>query len=152
MGTTQSAIVSIGVELVRAGAQIPERGTTGSTGYDLRACFEAGVETLEIGGDPVLVPTGLALEVPEGFDAQVRPRSGLTRQGIISAFGTIDSDYRGEVFVTMYVVGSRLSHIVENGDRIAQLVVAAVPDFSFTPRAELSITPRGARGHGSTGR
>ena len=146
------ASVPIGVQLLRAGAQLPKRATTGSTGHDLRACFEKGVEELEVGADPVLVPTGLALEVPKGFDAQVRPRSGLTRRGVIASVGTIDADYRGEVFVTMYVVGSRRRHSVKNGDRVAQLVVGAVLTATFMPRVELSVTRRGAGGHGSTGR
>ena len=146
------APVPIGVQLLRDGARLPERATGGSTGYDLTACLEEGVQEIEVGADPVLVPTGLAFEVPQGFDAQVRPRSGLTRYGIIVPVGTLDADYRGEVFVTMYVVGSRGTHVVKSGDRIAQLIVGTVPSAALVPRAELSVTERGAGGHGSTGK
>ena len=143
--------ISISVQLLRETARLPERATSGSTGFDLRASFEDPAETVTVGRDPVMVPTGIALQVPEGLDAQVRPRSGLTHNGVVVPVGTIDADYRGEVFVTAYVVGTREPHVVRNGDRIAQLVIAPLATPVFVSVSNLSATERGAGGHGSTG-
>lgn len=137
------------VKRLRPAARLPQRATPGSSGYDLFACLE-GPE-LTIGPDPVLVPTGIAIEVPSGYDVQVRPRSGLAASGVGVTLGTIDSDYRGEVLVTMYVFGSRHSHTVHNGDRIAQLVISRLADLPLVEATELSPSERGAGGHGSTG-
>ncbi len=142
---------SIRVVRLRPGARLPSRATPGSTGLDLHACLpEPGF--LDIGSDPVLVPTGLAIEVPRGYDAQIRPRSGLSARGVLATFGTLDSDYRGEVFVTMYCVGSAAPYRVCDGDRIAQLVVAAIADLPVIEVDRLTDTDRGVGGHGSTGR
>jgi len=81
----------------------------------------------------------------------VRPRSGLSLKGVGVSFGTIDSDYRGEVLVTMWVFGSRREHVVRDGDRIAQLVVARLADLPLVEVGELTPSMRGAGGHGSTG-
>ncbi len=107
---------------------------------------------MDVGSDPVLVPTGLAIEIPTGHDAQIRPRSGLSARGVIATFGTLDSDYRGEVFVTLYCVGSAAPYRVRDGDRIAQLVVTRLAELSLVEVDALSETERGAAGHGSTGR
>jgi dUTP pyrophosphatase len=136
---------------LRPGARIPQRATPGSTGYDLYACLPEG-GALEVGQAPVRVPAGVAIEAPPGFDAQVRPRSGLSAQGVMVTFGTIDSDYRGEVLVTMYVLPYRAPHTVRNGDRIAQLVFSRAEDIAIEEAAELSATARDTGGHGSTGR
>ena len=151
MENNDDPTASIGVRLLRKTARLPERATPGSTGFDLRACFEDAGAAVTIGPDPTLVPTGIALEVADGFDAQIRPRSGLTSRGVIVPLGTIDVDYRGEVFVTMYAVGTRIPHVVRHGDRIAQLVIARVVPSVFVVRNELSGTERGSGGHGSTG-
>jgi dUTP pyrophosphatase len=98
------------------------------------------------------VPTGIAIEAPAGFDAQVRPRSGLSSKGVMVTLGTIDSDYRGEVLVTMYVLPYRGPHVVHTGDRIAQLVVSRLADVELEEAPELSLTERGSGRHGSTGR
>lgn len=143
--------VPLRVSLIRPDAKIPVRATPGSSGLDLYACLEGDDSTMKIGADPVLVPTGIALEVPLEFDVQVRPRSGLTRQGVMVPLGTIDSDYRGEIFVTMYTIGTRGAHEVRHGDRIAQLVIAPLATAQLVPVAELSNTERGPGGHGSTG-
>jgi dUTP pyrophosphatase len=142
----------IKIRLLRDGALMPDRATGDSTGWDLRACFEQIDQEVTIGPDPTLVPTGIAIEVPIGFDAQVRPRSGLSRQGVMVPFGTIDADYRGEVFVTMHVVGSRPLHVIKHGDRIAQLVIGQISSSVLVETNELSSTERGGGGHGSTGR
>jgi dUTP pyrophosphatase len=138
------------VQLLRPGARLPQRATPGASGLDLFACIEAP-EGMELSRDPVLVPTGIAIEVPPGYDVQVRPRSGLSAQGVGVTFGTIDSDYRGEVLVTMYLFGSQGSHTVRHGDRIAQLVIARLTDLRVVEAQALSPTERGQGGHGSTG-
>lgn len=136
---------------LRPGGRIPERATPGATGYDLYACLPEG-GALEVGQAPVRVPAGFAIETPRGFDAQVRPRSGLSAQGVMVTFGTIDSDYRGEVLVTMYVLPYRGPHTVQNGDRIAQLVFCRAEEVAIEEAEELSATARNTGGHGSTGR
>jgi dUTP pyrophosphatase len=131
-------------------ARLPQRATEGSAGLDLFACLEEP-DYLTLGRDPVPVPTGIALEVPPGFDAQVRPRSGLSARGVGVTFGTIDSDYRGEVLVTMYLFGSLDEYRINDGDRIAQLVVTPLAEVSPVEVEELSHSARGTGGHGSTG-
>src|SRR5262245_30386757 len=113
----------IKVKLLRPGAKMPWRATEGATGYDLHACIDAP-GYIDIGPDVTLVPTGVAIEAPIGFDVQVRPRSGLGRQGVDLVFGTIDADYRGELLVSLRTFGSRATYRVHDGDRIAQIVVA----------------------------
>ena len=137
------------VKLLRPGARLPQRATPGATGYDLHACLEVG--ELEVGQGPLRVPTGIAIEAPTGLDVQVRPRSGLSAQGVMVTFGTIDSDYRGEVLITMYVLPSRGPHTVRHGDRIAQLVVGRAADVLLEEASELTPTQREAGGYGSTG-
>jgi dUTP pyrophosphatase len=100
----------------------------------------------------VRVPTGVAIEAPEGYDVQIRPRSGLSAQGIMATLGTIDADYRGELLVTMYVLSYRHPHTVRDGDRIAQLVIGRLAQIDVVEAEALSETERGAGGHGSTGR
>jgi dUTP pyrophosphatase len=131
-------------------AHLPRRGTIGASGFDLIACFDG--EPRMIGSTPVLVGTGIAFDIPRGLDVQVRPRSGLSLQGIVVPLGTIDSDYRGEIFVTMYVADAKNHHQVRSGDRIAQLVIGYLPDVEMLEVEEISLTERGDGGHGSTGR
>jgi dUTP pyrophosphatase len=135
---------------LRPDARLPERATEGSSGLDLFACVD-GQEPLVVGRKPVRVGTGIAIEFPRGFDVQVRPRSGLAAKGVGVTLGTIDSDYRGEVLVTMYVFGERESHEIRNGDRIAQLVVTRLGELPVVEAQELTETARGTGGHGSTG-
>ena len=137
------------VKVLKEGARVPERATPGATGYDLYACLE---EPLEVGAEPAKVPTGVAIEAPPGLDVQIRPRSGLSSKGVMVTLGTIDADYRGELLVTMYVLPHRGPHVVENGDRIAQLVIGRVAEVSLEAAAELGATARDSGGHGSTGR
>jgi len=139
------------VKRLYADARLPERATEGSTGLDLFAYIgeQGGGVVLE--EKPKLIGTGIALEVPKGYDAQIRPRSGLSAKGVMAAFGTIDSDYRGEVMVTMYTLGRKSSFEVKHGDRIAQLVVSKLAKLPIEEAEGLSSTERGPRGHGSTG-
>lgn len=139
----------IRVKRLRAKARLPFRATPGATGYDLYACLDAD---LQVGHEPVRVPTGIAIEAPNGLDVQIRPRSGLSAQGVVAAFGTIDADYRGELLVTLYALPYRGSHTVHNGDRIAQLVISRIEDIALEEVGELAETERAAGGHGSTGR
>ena len=104
-----------------------------------------------IGQEPALVPTGIAVEAPPGYDVQVRPRSGLSSKGVQVTFGTIDSDYRGEVLVTMYVLPYREPHVIRQGDRIAQLVIGRTAEVAIVEAEALSASERGSGGHGSTG-
>jgi dUTP pyrophosphatase len=136
------------VQRLRPGARLPQRATPGSTGYDLYACLD---DDLVVGQEPVLVPSGIAIEAPPGYDVQVRPRSGLSVRGVQVAFGTIDSDYRGELLMTMYVLPYREPHVVRPGDRIAQLVVGRTADVVIEEAEALSASERGSGGHGSTG-
>jgi dUTP pyrophosphatase len=107
---------------------------------------------MAVGPEPVKVPAGVAIEAPQGLDVQVRPRSGLSSKGVMVAFGTVDSDYRGELLVTMYTLPHREPHIVHDGDRIAQMVISRVEQPALEVVEELTESARGAGGHGSTGR
>ena len=134
-----------------AGLPLPAYATPGSAGMDLMAAVETPM-TLEPGGR-MLVPTGIALALPGGYEAQLRPRSGLAlKHGVtlLNSPGTIDSDYRGEVKVILVNLGAA-PFVVEHGTRIAQLVVAPVARVAWGERAELDITDRAAGGFGSTG-
>lgn len=130
---------------------LPSYATPGSAGMDLRS---ASVEPVVISpGQRALVPTGLILEIAEGYEGQVRPRSGLAlKHGIslVNSPGTIDSDYRGEVMVIMINLGD--DHFMINyGDRIAQLVVAPVIQAEIVEVVRVDDSDRGAGGFGSTG-
>ena len=137
------------IRKLRAESRIPQRATEDATGFDLYACLDA---PLLLARTPQMVPTGVAIEFPRGYDAQVRPRSGLSLKGVGVAFGTVDADYRGELFVTMWTFGAAESYELHDGDRIAQLVFAALAPVVVTEVTELSSTARGEGGHGSTGR
>ena len=142
--------VVLRVVRLRAGARLPERQTALASGYDLHACLEDG--PLTIGQAPVRVPTGVGVAAPPGTDVQIRPRSGLSARGVMVVLGTLDADYRGELLVTMYCLPATGSYEVQDGDRIAQIVVARLVDVAWEPVAALDATARGAGGHGSTGR
>lgn len=125
--------------------------TKGAAGWDLCAAIDAA-KVLEPGAR-MLVPCGFALALPHGLEGQVRPRSGLAmRHGIsvLNAPGTIDSDYRGEVKVVLIHLGEE-AYTIEPGARIAQLVIAALPQVAVETVASLSATSRGGQGFGSTG-
>lgn len=130
---------------------LPGYETLASAGMDIRANIE---EKIFIGPqERALIPTGLFIELPIGYEAQVRPRSGLAlKKGItcLNSPGTIDADYRGEIGVILANV-SKETFVVENGERIAQLVIAKHERAEWEEVAELSSTERGAGGFGSTG-
>jgi dUTP pyrophosphatase len=129
----------------------PAAASAHSAGADLRAAVAAPV-TLEP-GHRLLVPTGIALEIPSGWEGQVRPRSGLAAEHgvtVLNAPGTIDADYRGEVGVLLVNLGPR-PFVVRRGDRIAQIVFAPVAVVELEEVPRLSDSARGAAGFGSTG-
>lgn len=130
----------------------PVYASDAAAGADLRAAVEATVTVAP--GARAVIPTGLVLEIPPGFEGQVRARSGLAlKQGLALAngVGTIDADYRGEVGVVVVNLGA-VPVTISRGDRIAQLVVAPVARAAFEPAESLARTSRGAGGFGSTGR
>lgn len=136
-----------------AGLPLPVYASAGAAGLDLHAAISAGAKLVLEPGARELVPTGFAIHLPEGFEAQVRPRSGLALEHgvtVLNAPGTIDSDYRGEIKVLLVNLGSRPFEMLRNM-RIAQLVVAPLTRVELNEAAELAETPRGAGGFGSTG-
>lgn len=132
--------------------KLPTYGTHGAAGADIKANLSASV-TIQP-GDFALVPTGLFFEIPEGYEIQVRPRSGLAFKDQITVLntpGTIDHDYRGELKVILINHGKK-PFVVEHGMRIAQLIVAPVIQARFVRSDELASTARGTGGFGSTGK
>lgn len=141
-------MIRLPIARVRTGARLPERAYEGDAGLDL-ACWE-GFELAP--GDRALVPTGLAVAIPEGYAGFVQPRSGLAaRHGItiVNSPGLIDAGYRGEIQVVLLNTGSE-SFVAEAGERIAQLVVLQVPEVELVVTDELPGSERGARGFGSS--
>ena len=139
------------VRIITKSGQLPAYETDGSAGMDLRAYLEEPVTLAPM--ERALIPTGLYLAVPQGYEAQVRARSGLAVKhgiGLVNGIGTIDSDYRGEVKVALINWGSE-PFTIENGDRIAQLVIAAYERVTWEETDSLDDTERGAGGFGHTG-
>jgi dUTP pyrophosphatase len=104
-----------------------------------------------LGTMPTRVPTGIAVAAPPGTDVQLRPRSGLFAKGVVGTIGTLDADYRGEIFVTLYCLPGLGSFEIHDGDRIGQLIVSRLVDADWVEVEELEDTARGEGGHGSTG-
>ena len=143
-------MIELPIRRLRHDAVLPERAYAGDAGLDLSAC-----ERHELGpGERAVVPTGLAVAIPDGYAGFVQPRSGLAdRHGIsiVNAPGLIDSGYRGELKVILLNTDSAHPFVVEPGMRIAQLVVLEVPELDLAEVDELPETERGVRGHGSSG-
>ena len=142
----------IHVKILRSGAKLPTYGTAGAAGADLYACIDAPMTVRP--GETVFIPTGIALEVPQGCAGLVYARSGLAcKRGLAPAnkVGVVDSDYRGEIMVALHNHAGTPQRI-ENGERIAQMVITPVltPEYQIVP--ELSDTSRGTGGFGSTGK
>ncbi|WP_395666660.1 dUTP diphosphatase [Methylocella sp.] len=136
-----------------AGLPLPSYETAGAAGLDLRAALPPGESATIAPGARRLIPTGVAVALPEGHEAQVRARSGLALKwgvGVLNAPGTIDRDYRGEIGVLLVNLGDA-PFTVARGDRIAQLVVAPVAHVRVVEASALDPTARGAGGYGSTG-
>ncbi|GAB3127463.1 dUTP diphosphatase [Novispirillum itersonii] len=148
-----TSAVTVSVVRLPHGADLPlpSYATAHAAGMDLHAALEAPV-TLEPGAWG-LIPTGLAIALPDGYEAQVRPRSGLAAKNavtVLNAPGTIDADYRGEVKVILINHG-QAPFVIEHGMRIAQMLIAPVTRAVWAEVADLSETERGAGGFGSTG-
>jgi len=148
-------IKSVKVQILQlphaAGLNLPAYGTTGAAGMDLEAAIETPL-TLRPGAR-ALVPTGLSIALPEGYEAQVRPRSGLAAKSgvtVLNSPGTVDADYRGEIKVILANLGTE-DFTIERGMRIAQMVVAAYSRVEWQAASTLEDTSRGAGGFGSTG-
>lgn len=130
---------------------LPQYETSGSAGMDLRANTDMSLELLPL--QRVLIPTGLYIELPDGYEAQIRPRSGISvKKGltVINAPGTIDSDYRGEIKIPMINLSDTLQTI-DPGERIAQMVIAKYESAHLIEVNDISPSERGAQGFGSTG-
>lgn len=135
-----------------SGNSLPGYATTGSSGMDIRAWLQASVELKPL--ERAMIPTGIFLEIPYGYEAQVRPRSGLAfKQGItcLNSPGTIDSDYRGELKVILVNLSSQLQTI-HNGERIAQIVISKIEKALLQPVEQLEASLRGEGGFGHTGK
>ncbi|MCA8900641.1 MAG: dUTP diphosphatase [Hyphomonas sp.] len=136
------------------GLQLPAYETEGSAGMDVRAAVPEGEPMVLAPGERAMVPTGLSVAIPLGYEIQVRPRSGLAaKHGLtcLNTPGTIDSDYRGEIKVILINLGAE-AFTIARGERIAQLVLAPVTQLAWEEVETLDETARGAGGFGSTGR
>ncbi|MFO7263209.1 MAG: deoxyuridine 5'-triphosphate nucleotidohydrolase [Bacillaceae bacterium G1] len=130
---------------------LPQKMSAGASGYDLHAALDEPVTLLP--GERRLIPTGLKIQLPYGYEAQVRPRSGLAlKHGltVLNAPGTIDSDYRGEIGVILINLGQE-AVTIHRGDRIAQMVIQPVTDVRWRMVEQLTVTERGSGGFGHTG-
>lgn len=136
------------------GLQLPAYETPLAAGCDLRAAIPAEEPLIIAPGARAIVPTGLAMALPEGWEAQIRPRSGLAAKAgvtVLNSPGTIDADYRGEVKAILVNHGTE-EFVIRRGDRIAQMVIAPVWQAAFEETSSLDETARGEGGFGSTGR
>jgi dUTP pyrophosphatase len=142
-------VIDLPIRRLRAEATVPERAYAGDAGLDLAAC-----ERIELGpGERAVVPTGLAVAIPDGYAGFVQPRSGLAaRHGIavVNSPGLIDSGYRGEIRVVLLNTDRERAFVAEPGERIAQLVVLPAPEVEITEVDELPASERGVRGFGSS--
>jgi dUTP pyrophosphatase len=149
MATTSAPKVRF--QKLRPGALVPRYLSAGAAGLDLASAADQAITVAP--GARVAIPTGLAFEIPHGYEGQVRPRSGLARKAgvtVVNAPGTIDSDYRGEVQVLLVNLGAA-PYVIEPGDRVAQLVIAPVTVAELEETDALTDTTRGAGGFGHTG-
>ena len=144
-------MIEVAIQRLREDAVVPARAYSGDAGLDLAAC-----DRVELGpGERAVVPTGLAVAIPDGYAGFVQPRSGLaSRHGIsvVNAPGLIDSGYRGEIRVVLLNTDRREKFVVEPGMRIAQLVVVPVAEVALEEVEELPASERGVRGFGSSAR
>jgi dUTP pyrophosphatase len=142
-------VIDVAVRRLRADASVPTQAYRGDAGFDLVACEEAVLAP----GERIVVPTGIAVEIPEGYAGFVQPRSGLAARhgiGVVNSPGLIDSGYRGEIQVVLLNTDQDEAFVVEPGMRIAQLVIAPVASVRLVEVEELATSERGARGFGST--
>ena len=144
-------MIKIQIKKLSTSVSIPKYDTSGSSGMDVAAYIEKNI--IISPGEKALVPTGFSVSIPIGYEIQIRPRSGLAAKKNITVLntpGTIDADYRGEIKVILINLGKE-KFIIENGDRIAQMIVCPVVQADLEEVKELSDTARGSGGFGSTG-
>jgi dUTP pyrophosphatase len=142
-------VIEVAVRRLRPDAHLPRQAYEGDAGLDLAACDRAVLEP----GERATIPTGVAVEIPEGYAGFVQPRSGLAARhgiGIVNAPGLIDSGYRGEIRIVLLNTDREHAFVVEPGMRIAQLVIAPVASTRLVEVDELASSERGARGFGSS--
>ena len=145
-------MIKVLVKKLESSVKLPAYKTSGASGMDLMAYIDRSIELKP--GESCLVPTGLSFAFPEGYEIQIRPRSGLAAKNNISVLntpGTIDSDYRGEIKVILFNHGNK-SFKINNDDRIAQMILTPVIKMDLEETNELPESVRGARGFGSTGK
>lgn len=143
--------MKVGFQKLKSGATVPKYHSMQAAGADLHACLEKTIVIKP--GERVLVPSGIAVQLPKGYELQIRPRSGLAlNHGItvLNSPGTVDSDYRGELMALLVNFGSSIFKI-NNGDRIAQIVVSKHETVNFYEVKNIGKTSRGISGFGSTG-
>ena len=144
-------MTKIQIKKLSTSVSIPKYETLGSSGMDIAAHIKNNI--IIYPGEKALVPTGFSIAIPRGYEVQIRPRSGLAAKKSITVLntpGTIDADYRGEIKVILINLGKE-KFVVENGERIAQMVVCPVVQANLQEVEELSQTARGSSGFGSTG-
>ena len=144
--------VQVNIKKLRDGAVVPAYGTDFAAGADLYACMDEEIRIA--GGETVMIKTGIAMELPEGYAGLIYARSGLaTKKGLAPAnkVGVVDSDYRGEIMVSLYNHSGE-TQVVEPGERVAQMIITPYIRGLFNVVDELSDTARGTGGFGSTGR
>lgn len=143
--------MNIKVKKLYKDVELPEYKTSGAAAFD----FESMIDIIINPNETRIIPTGLAFEIPDGYELQVRPRSGLsakTKLRVSNSPGTIDSDYRGEVCIILDNISSEESYTINRGERIAQGVISKVEKITFEEVEDLSETERGEAGFGSTGK
>ena len=149
MAGTRAGSVELLIRKVRPNAVVPVRAYSGDAGLDLASCDRVALAP----GERALVPTGLAVAIPEGYAGYVQPRSGLAAKhgiSIVNTPGLVDSGYRGELLVSLINTDRDETFVVEEGMRIAQLVILELPDIELVEVSELPESERGMRGFGSS--
>ncbi len=143
-------MLKVKIHKINNNAKLPKRMTEHAAGYDLYSCNEKDIVIKS--GKVVLIPTGIALSLPAGYEAQIRPRSGLAIKhqiGVLNSPGTIDADYRGEIKIILFNFGEN-DFVVEHNTRIAQMVVSRHESINFVITDQLDDTDRGSGGFGHT--
>lgn len=147
--TKNKQVATVRIRKLAEDAVLPAQMSEGAAGFDLSATAAVTIESMQW----AVVPTGIAIALPAGYEAQIRPRSGLALKhgvSVLNTPGTIDSDYRGELRVILFNMGP--TFVVSPGDRIAQLVIQRLPSVEFVSTDQLDETERGSGGFGSSGR
>lgn len=143
-------MIEVKIQKIDKSAKLPHRMSTHAAGYDLYSCHQQNILLKK--GEVKLVPTGIAISLPAGYEAQIRPRSGLAIKhgiGVLNAPGTIDADYRGEIKIILFNYGKE-DFIIAPGTRVAQMIIAKHEIVDFAVTEKLDETTRGSGGFGHT--